>query len=120
MNPKATTIEQSRKLLELGLDPKSADFAWVGEDGCFVNTSSCELKDTETPAWSLEALIDALPSGTAFIYTGRLGYNVSFCGGAWVHYECTSYSKSLLNQFYEIVVWLFENGYMQKEGGQKQ
>ena len=81
MNPKATTIEQSRKLLELGLDPKSADFAWVGEDGCFVNTSSCELKDTETPAWSLEALIDALPSGTVFISTGRLGYCVSFCAG---------------------------------------
>lgn len=69
MNPKATTIEQSRKLLELGLDPKSADFAWVGEDGCFVKSSSDEVEDTETPAWSLEALIDALPSGTAFIHT---------------------------------------------------
>lgn len=114
MNPKATTIEQSRKLLELGLDPKSADFAWVGEDGCFVKSSSDEVEDTETPAWSLEALIDALPSGTAFISKGRLGYCVSFCGGAWVHYENTSYSKSLLNQVFELVVWLFENGYMQK------
>lgn len=114
MNPKATTIEQSRKLLELGLDPKSADFAWVGEDGCFVKSSSDEVEDTETPAWSLEALIDALPSGTAFIHTGRLGYCVSFCGGAWVHYESTSYSKSLINQVFELVVWLFENGYMRK------
>lgn len=114
MNPKATTIEQSRKLLELGLDPKSADFAWVGEDGCFVNTSSCELKDTETPAWSLEALIDAIPPGTAFISTDRLGYCVSFCSGAWVHYQSTSYSKSLLNQMFELVVWLLENGYERK------
>lgn len=113
MNPKATTIEQSRKLLELGLDPKSADFAWVGEDGCFVATST-DLTDTETPAWSLEALIDALPSGTAFIHTGRLGYCVSFCGGAWVHYESTSYSKSLINQVFELVVWLFDNGCMRK------
>lgn len=119
MNPKATTIEQSRKLLELGLDPKSADFAWVGEDGCFVATST-DLTDTETPAWSLEALIGALPSGTAFIHTCRLGYCVSFCGGVNGHYENTSYSKSLINQVYELVVWLFENGYMQKEGGQEQ
>lgn len=114
MNPKATTIEQSRKLLKLGLDPKSADFAWVGEDGCFVKSSSYEVEDTETPAWSLEALIDALPSGTVFISTGRLGYCVSFCSGAWVHYASTEYSKSLLNQVFEIVVWLFENGYMRK------
>lgn len=120
MNPKATTIEQSRKLLELGLDPKSADFAWVGEDGCFVKSSSYEVEDTETPAWTLEALIDALPSGTAFIYTGRLGYCVSYCGGVNGHYENTSYSKSLINQVFELVVWLFENGYMQKEGGQEQ
>lgn len=116
MNPKATTIEQSRKLLELGLDPKSADFAWVGEDGCFVNTSSCELKDTETPAWSLEALIDALPSGTAFISKGRLVYSISFRkgGGGDENFVSTSYSKSLLNQVFELVVWMFENGYMQK------
>lgn len=120
MNPKATTIEQSRKLLELGLDPKSADFAWVGEDGCFVKSSSYEVEDTETPAWSLEALIDALPSGTAFIHTCRLGYCVSFCAGAWIHYENTSYSNSLINQVFELVVWLFENGYMRKEGGQEQ
>lgn len=116
MNPKATTIEQSRKLLELGLDPKSADFAWVGEDGCFVKSSSYEVEDTEPPAWSLEALIDALPSGTAFITIGRSGYNVSFCTGARgdVHFESTSYSKSLLNQMFELVVLLLENGYMRK------
>ena len=114
MNPKATTIEQSRKLLELGLDPKSADFAWVGEDGCFVKSSSYEVEDTETPAWSLEALIDALPPGTAFISIGRLGYCVSFCAGAWAHYESTSYSKSLIYQVFELVVWLFDNGYMRK------
>ena len=114
MNPKATTIEQSRKLLELGLDPKSADFAWVGEDGCFVKSYSYEVEDTETPAWSLEALIDAIPPGTAFISTGRLGYCVSFCSGALVHYQSTSYSKSLLNQMFELVVWLLENGYERK------
>lgn len=114
MNPKATTIEQSRKLLELGLDPKSADFAWVGEDGCFVKSSSYEVEDTETPAWSLEALIDALPSGTAFISIGRLGYCVTFSAGAWVLFQSTGYSKSLLNQMFELVVWLLENGYMRK------
>lgn len=114
MNPKATTIEQSRKLLELGLDPKSADFAWVGEDGCFVKSSSYEVEDTETPAWSLEALIDALPSGKAFIFTGRLGYRVSFFAGGRAFYQSTSYSKSLLNQMFELVVWMLENGYMLK------
>lgn len=115
-NPKATTIEQSRKLLELGLDPKSADFAWVGEDGCFVKSSSDEVEDTETPAWSLEALIDALPSGTAFISKGRLVYSISFRkgGGGDENFVSTSYSKSLINQVFELVVWMFENGYMQK------
>lgn len=117
MNPKATTIEQSRKLLELGLDPKSADFAWVGEDGCFVKSSSYEVEDTETPAWSLEALIDALPPGTAFISKGRLVYSISFRkgGGGDENFVSTSYSKSLLNQVFELVVWMFEKAICRKE-----
>ena len=57
----ATTIEQSKKLIELGIDVNSADmYYW---HGCYrllrVNDGKCE--DIDIPAWSLSALLKILP-----------------------------------------------------------
>jgi len=61
-----TTIERSRKLLALGVSPKSADMYyfvsnpnaimyWHKEKGVAL------LANTDTPAWSLFALLELLP-----------------------------------------------------------
>lgn len=66
-----TSIEQSRKLLELGIVPETADCAHFYEkeengDGYFWDTvilegdweSYWEVTETEIPAWSLGRLIE--------------------------------------------------------------
>lgn len=68
----ATTIEQSKRLLEAGLDPGSADMMWVvpetldsgDDDGENTQDPPASLKlqrygrYCDTPAWSLSRLID--------------------------------------------------------------
>lgn len=73
MSQIATTIEQSKRLMEAGLDPRSADMMWAvpetfdsGFDGDCENTpdppASLKLQRygryCDTPAWSLSRLID--------------------------------------------------------------
>ena len=61
MSNVATTIEQSRKLIELGLDPKTADCNW---NTTFGDWSLCIGKNKlphAVPAWSLSALLEVAP-----------------------------------------------------------
>ena len=75
MSQIATTIEQSKRLMAAGLDPKSADMMWVvpesndsGWDEEDENTPdpTASLKIQrygrycDTPAWSLSRLIDLI------------------------------------------------------------
>lgn len=59
----ATTIEQSKRLIAAGLDPKSADMRWETFPGCVPHL--CYQQDLMpliapkiTPAWSLSAIWD--------------------------------------------------------------
>ena len=70
MSQIATTIEQSKRLLAAGIDPKSADMYWGNVDfgGCFQITllpanPHLDINSTISPAWSLSRLWDIL-SGT--------------------------------------------------------
>lgn len=62
----ATTIEQSKRLLAAGIDPKSADMSWVTIDTPWRKESKTDVVLTIgnplprcTPAWSLSRLWDA-------------------------------------------------------------
>jgi hypothetical protein len=82
----ATTIEQSKRLMELGVPVETADMCYIFTDENGENISSMEVADaeedgheittslqlresgnfdysyaTDVPAWSLSALIDVLP-----------------------------------------------------------
>lgn len=67
----ATTKEQSARLLACGVDPKTADMFYQvpitvsqkqrGEDILLVKKPNATLYDTDTPAWSLSALLSLLP-----------------------------------------------------------
>lgn len=67
----ATTKEQSARLLQCGVDPETADMFYQtpitvsqkrqGEDMLLIKKSDATLFDTDTPAWSLSALLALLP-----------------------------------------------------------
>ncbi len=62
-----TTLEQSKHLLELGIDPKTADIVWVYS--AFENEYFPHIKgfgkiitgSKDIPAWSLLALLELIP-----------------------------------------------------------
>lgn len=66
MSQIATTIEQSKRLLDAGLDPGSADMSWVTIDTPWREESKTEnvltignpVPHRSTPAWSLSRLWD--------------------------------------------------------------
>ena len=54
-----TTIEQSKRLLELGLKPETADcFHWNYAGVNYVGNITEELEPTDVPAWSLHRLME--------------------------------------------------------------
>ena len=62
MNKICTTIEQSKKLLELGIDRKTSDlYYWCGSD-LRIDGYRAQDEELDIPAWSLTALLDILPN----------------------------------------------------------
>ena len=130
MNNIATTIQQSKHLLELGLDPKTADMFWAhfnGEGRLYVRDMKYQLvhKYQVCVAWSLTALLKVMPS---FIdYKGQKLRLTIEKAGAWnVFYIGT---KHRLNEIwfngeygdpvepaYKMVCWLLEQGLIEKGG----
>lgn len=59
----ATTIEQSKKLMELGIDVNTADMNYIGHE--LISYPYCESKfkveENVYPAWSLSALLELIP-----------------------------------------------------------
>ena len=76
MNKVCTDITQSEKLLELGIDPDTADMYWreltysdpkryranVREDGMMIESPVVAF-----PAWSLTALLNLMPNGIEIV-----------------------------------------------------
>lgn len=68
MNKICTSIEQSKKLIELGIDVNTADMFW---DTAEPNerrkplvgpiSDYCDMEDWAVPAWSLAVLLNILP-----------------------------------------------------------
>ena len=123
-----TSIEQSKKLLGLGLSPESADMCYppyyVGdEDGDHLyydkpkNAKKDELSygktnsDEYIPAWSLSALLELMP------YFTLDKNNPKFYKDAENPYNCFNdkhgemdYSTPI-DAAYNMMVWFLENNY---------
>lgn len=61
MNRICTSIEQSKKLIDLGIDVNTADMCYI--DG---SDKDCQVKDgtldyEDIPAWSLSVLLELMP-----------------------------------------------------------
>lgn len=104
MNKICTSIEQSQKLIDLGIDVSTADMCWQN------NEFPIGFNDDDAiPAWSLSALLDIIEPVNNNTYTlkGTLD------GGAMISFdEVTNVmfqEKEIIDAVFEMVVWLKEN-----------
>lgn len=133
-----TTISQGSKLLELGLDPKTADMSWVNDlDGDHIIAKPYQvlhkeldelratygvIESVESPAWSLATLLELMPQTNKFHTQVNIEFNrVVFepCDDEIILDKSTfhySDGTDLLEACYNMIVWLLENkcGYIKK------
>ena len=108
-----TSLEQSRRLLALGLKKETADcwhtLCWSPEDGI----------TNDIPAWSLHRLIEMMPDIIKDNIEGML-YHLSIDGNN-VFYEtrnndlCQFFGDSLYICIIDCIEWLINEGYFNKE-----
>lgn len=145
-----TTIGQSKKLIELGLDPLTSDmcYSFTGEhiedakDEDFsvsVGLASAIRYNLfsyrygyDIPCWSLGALIELMPKVISVPVDERSAYfydlEWQFANDNSLRYIATNRDKCLIDIYsdhdirgksfietaFEMVCWLFENGYIKK------
>ena len=137
----ATSIEQSKKLLELGLDPNTADMSWEKEETC--DESKCPIikegyrlipglhpcikmksfsfkKGLIQPCWSLEGLLKLLPD--YLNVEGKWTHKWKLEGGYYdysIYYELdnsdwylSAKGTHLLDTVFNMVVLLLESKFI--------
>ena len=124
-----TSIEQAKHLLELGLDPNSADMLWErhNKEEPYVTIKPWTIKGKSIgshvlPCWSLEALLEVMPK------IPRVEYNLVLPGieddTPYIAFDdCRENHQVHLNfegstpleAAYNTVCWLLENGYIKKK-----
>lgn len=137
-----TTTEQSKKLVELGLNPDTADMAIV-KDNTYCNALSAfngvtlcqnynEIKDKANyiPCWSLGALLEVMPP---YLFEWERGIDLNIYrnlnGKGWHasympnniidmqkdKFRQITNGNTPLEAAYSMVIWLLENGYIKTE-----
>lgn len=123
MNKICTDIEQSKKLIELGIGRKSSDmFYWCGED-LRIGGYKAQSEEFDISAWSLSALLELIPP-----YLGEFDEGIDFgfgkaMNGKWYSAHYLQYFQNgdvdsvktvtgdtAVDAAFEMVVWLKENG----------
>lgn len=122
MNSKiCTSIEQSKKLLELGVNIHTADMFYPNRVGGIGNYAlSIEWKkglpllSQEIPAWSLSGLLELMPKeleNDLELYYGAFGSDGEYYP-LWVC-SCMNYvlfGNTLVDAVFKALCWLKENG----------
>ena len=110
MNKICTSLEQSQKLIELGIDIKTADMDYIPfannpqEYDCIINVWNNEHEKDWIPAWSLSALLGILTEQDFIIKTVGNEFNIDI-----PIRHCKIWFSSLLDAAFEMVCWLLEN-----------
>ena len=112
MNKICTSVEQSKKLIELGIDVNTADmYWWYSGRKYYVESMDDDdfHKETDIPAWSLTALLGLMPivNENTYKMCGTLD------GGAIVSHDeltCAMFQEdNPIDAAFEMVCWLKEN-----------
>ena len=138
-----TTIKQSKKLLELGLDPITSDMYWglkgslmhpsdeyelnIGRDPAIEHNLFSYREGYTIPAWSLSALLEIMPKvddtisiciPNFFKYYPKKEYERYICSYIRENLVACSImqfsSTNLIEAAYNMVIWLLENNYLPK------
>ena len=125
MNKICTSIEQSKKLIELGIDVNTADMYWSIDEIPFpVNDTVTDWKYAQEngmlPAWSLSALEGLMPfhiiENNRFGFYQVKGFNKqgeTYCFGYKTNNDSilfeTSYHNDVADAAFEMICWLLEN-----------
>lgn len=133
MSDIGTNKEQSRKLLELGLDPNTADMANLTRAGKNYQVSLQFYEDIflgdvlaadEDLSWSHSALSSLLPNGKDDIGVkgwGVVATNDDFICSLFVHGEHNAaHGNTPFEAVYNQVLWLLEHGHIQCNDGRLQ
>ena len=103
-----TSIKQSKKLVELGIDTSTADM-FVSPEGGIANFPilSSEGSSYNEPAWSLSALLE--------LFDDKAGIAKEY--NTWFAYDngrnhCTKHYDNLIDAAFEMVCWLKENKHL--------
>lgn len=129
----ATSIEESKRLLELGIDPKSANMCWtnasfkginyvdpwrlnpltVDEVEKTLSTPSSFFEWTKgwevVPAWSLDGLLKLLPNDIAVSFQNGNDEGTLY----WVDtFLATTFSDTYIGAMVEMIELLVEEGYI--------
>ena len=101
-----TSIEQSKKLIELGIDRNTSDmFYYCGED-LRIGGHKAQDDDYDIPAWSLTALLEMLPNDTIYRPMLYKGANNNLWHGK------NNWFDNPLDAVFEMICWLKENKIM--------
>jgi len=130
MSKICTDLEQSRKLLSLGIKKNTADMHYFS-DG--YNPTKLDVgysaenakfyrgtKNEYIPAWSLTALLKLMPkikAATPILVNALLEekYYCHYQGiGTYKEVNTTSFQDEPVDAAFEMVCWLLENGYIKK------
>ena len=114
-----TSIDQSKHLLDLGLNPETADMCWgIDGDTMKYNNNPYPLpwkdytaKDFYLPCWSLAALMDVMPSGCN-LSTPKPMNTLPYC--CW-NQDTEFYGRTSIGAAIAMINWLIENNKMCEE-----
>ena len=131
-----TSIEQSKKLIEAGLNPETADMFYDNgnetQPEIRLHSYGHIMNKDDIPCWSTGALIDLLPFEICIAGNKNLKYQLRF-GRAetefWITYESliadlkgsfigfnTVIDKcDMIGCIYKMVLWCLESGYIKKK-----
>ena len=130
-----TTIEQSRRLIELGLNPETADLCYVAvtnkqqpQADSLIVRQNYSFQKNDVPAWSMEALLEAMPQSIRHWDANCWKtYDLNLFRS---YYHCCSYSfgpslkeenhdnlicyggDSWIEAVYKVMIWCFENNHI--------
>lgn len=130
MNKICTSLEQSKELIELGIDVSTADMDYIPFANepkvynCVINIYNNEHEDDWIPAWSLSALLNLMPP-YLFEFERGIDLNIypSLNGKAWHcgympnavenmkndKFKQITKGDNLIDAAFEMVVWLKKN-----------
>lgn len=108
-----TSIEQSKHLIDLGLNPETADMCWgIDDDTMKYNNNPYPLpwkdytaKEFYLPCWSLGALMDVMPTGCN-LSTPKPMNALPYC--CW-NQDTEFYGITSISAAIAMINWLIEN-----------